>query len=361
MRTKLRSGYTTGACAAAAAKAAIQALVTGQKSPAQEIWLPAGRYAAIPISEVLVEEDYAMAGVVKDAGDDPDVTDGALIQAKASLSGSRLCIHGGEGVGRVTKKGLQVPPGHAAINPVPMEMILREVRSVLPTERGADIEIIVPRGRELARRTLNSKLGIEGGISIIGTTGIVEPMSIDAFKRSLEPQVDLALAAGNKEVILVPGRTSMHELKAKGVPDEAIIVCSNFIGHMLKSCARKGVSKVLLYGRPGKMLKLALGAFDTHSKHGVNGIEALKEAAYTHNAPPDLLNKIEGCTTAEEAGLFLMDEGYSHLMSHCADEGMRRSSLLVEDKMVIGLVIASQGRILGQSSNYRSFKWAGSL
>lgn len=263
----MRFGYTTGSCATAAAKAAAIGLFHGKIPDEIEIDTPAGVKLRLTIHDKQLSDNAAGCAVQKDAGDDPDVTNGCKVHAHVErIFGEAIEIDGGEGVGRVTKPGLQVPVGHAAINPVPKRMIEHAVREVIGKRNGARVIISVPRGRVLSEKTFNSKLGILGGISIIGTTGIVRPMSEDAFKTSLLCGLDIARGIGYETVVLVPGNLGERSLlNLVHIPKDQIIQISNFVGFMLDAARERHFKKAILAGHPGKLVKLLRGDFHTHS------------------------------------------------------------------------------------------------
>src|SRR5574337_255256 len=263
----MRFGYTTGSCATAAAKAAAIGLFTGNIPDEVEIDTPIGTKLRLKIYHKQLSADDAACAVQKDAGDDPDVTNGCYVHAKVERNFTQTIeIDGGEGVGRVTKPGLQVPVGHAAINPVPRRMIESAVREVVGKDTGVKVIISVPNGSTLAEKTFNPKLGIVGGISIIGTTGIVRPMSEDAFKTSLLCGLDIAQGIGYETVVLVPGSLGERSmLNLVNIPKDQIIQISNFVVFMLDAAQKRHFKKVILAGHPGKLVKLLLGDFHTHS------------------------------------------------------------------------------------------------
>lgn len=272
-RRLLRCGYTTGTCAALAAQGAARLLLTGQAPAAVTLVTPAGvTVEVIPRECRLLNAETALCAVEKDAGDDTDATDGLCIAAtvrRAAAPG--IVIEGGDGVGRVTKPGLDQPVGAAAINRVPRRMIEAEVRAVCAAcgyTGGLAVVISVPGGTEAARRTFNSSLGIEGGISILGTSGIVEPMSERALIDTIELEQRQAAAAGADRLLLTPGNYGLDFVRAQGwdalgVP---IVKCSNYIGEALDIAAGEHFSAVLLVGHIGKLVKLAGGVMDTHSR-----------------------------------------------------------------------------------------------
>jgi cobalt-precorrin-5B (C1)-methyltransferase len=258
----LRTGITTGTCAAAAARAAATVLA-GLALPAEvPVELPDGRTVIVPVLRTILA---ATAAVRKDAGDDPDVTDGLEIVATVSWNdGDEVTLSAGEGVGTVTRPGLQVPPGQPAINPVPRRMIVAAVRQVTP--RGLHVEIAIPGGREIAARTFNPRLGIVGGLSILGTTGIVRPYCTRALHDALRCAVDVAAACGQTAPVLVPGAIGARAARARFVlGDQQLIEVGNAWGFVLDLLPRHSWRALLLVGHPGKLAKLAAGQWDTHS------------------------------------------------------------------------------------------------
>ena len=263
----MRFGYTTGSCATAAAKAAAIGLFTGNIPDEVEINTPIGTKLRLKIYHKQVSAYEAECAVQKDAGDDPDVTNGCYVHAKVKRNFTQTIeIDGGEGVGRVTKPGLQVPVSHAAINPVPRRMIEGAVKEVIGNNCGLKIVISVPDGKALGEKTFNPKLGIIGGISIIGTTGIVRPMSEDAFKTSLLCGLDIARGIGYETVVLVPGSLGERStLNLFDIPKDQVIQISNFVGFMLTAAGQRNFKRIILAGHPGKLVKLLRGDFHTHS------------------------------------------------------------------------------------------------
>lgn len=353
-------GFTTGTCAAAAAKAAVKMLFSGREIKKVEITLPINEKVELDIVDFRMNDEEVSCCIKKDAGDDPDVTDGAKICAKAKKSGfNGIKIKGGDGVGRVTKKGLPVKVGECAINPVPREMIVKGVREVLPKNEGVEIEIFVPGGKELAKKTMNEKLGIIGGISILGTTGIVEPKSLDAFKNSLTLQIDVANSAGIKEVVLTPGRFGEKRAMRKGIPEDAIVQTGNFIGFMLKECVRKGMKKGLLFGHIGKLVKVSAGIFDTHSSVADARMETMAAYASLCGASRDIVNDILNSNTTETALDILKQNGLTQVFDILAERASLRAMDYVDGEMKIGtIMISKEGIVVGSDKNAGRSKWA---
>ena len=308
---KLRTGWTTGACATAAAKAAATGLATGAVPAEVEITLPRGQRPVFAVEDAVLGPGWAEAAVRKDAGDDPDVTHLALIRvrvaplsglapglppgsAPGSAPGGAVVFRAGEGVGTVTMPGLPIPPGEPAINPVPRRMIAAALAEVAAAHgmgqlpgRGFEVTISVPGGEELARQTWNPRLGIEGGISILGTTGIVRPFSCAAWIASIHRGVDVARASGLPHVIGATGSTSEAAVRALyGLPELACLDMGDFAGGLLKYLARHPVPRVTVAGGIGKMAKLAQGAMDLHSGRSQVDFARLARVAARAGADP---------------------------------------------------------------------------
>jgi cobalt-precorrin-5B (C1)-methyltransferase len=274
----LRRGWTTGACATAAAKAAYAALLTGRFPDPVEIALPRGGRAAFALAEWRLVDGSASAGVVKDAGDDPDVTHGALIRAtvRRAPPGTGIIFRAGPGVGTVTRPGLPIPPGEPAINPVPRAMIAAALAELAGGPADAVVELSIPGGEALAERTLNRRLGIIGGLSVLGTTGVVVPYSCAAWIDSIHRGIDVARAAGLVHIAGATGRSSEAAVQARfGLPEIALIEMGDFVGGMLKYLRTHPVPRVTIAGGVAKMTKLAQGRLDLHAKRGAVDLDAL--------------------------------------------------------------------------------------
>lgn len=274
--TEGRSGFTTGTCAAAAAKAATCALVGSNVGEQVPVTLPSGDTVRLPIVGVHKNGRSATASVKKDAGDDPDVTDGALIVVRVNrIQGNEVRIVAGEGVGTVTKPGLAIPPGEPAVNPTPRKMIHDAVREI--TDHGVEVEISIPGGRELAEKTFNPRLGVEGGLSILGTSGIVRPFSTPALRDALVCSIRVAEACSIANPLLVPGRIGLRAARRLfELSDEQIIEVSNEWGFMLDRAASAKFSDVMVLGHPGKLAKLPAGWWDTHSSRSDSAVPFLR-------------------------------------------------------------------------------------
>jgi cobalt-precorrin-5B (C1)-methyltransferase len=311
----LRRGWTTGACATAAAKAAYTALVTGEFPDPVEITLPGGQNVAFSLAVNRQGDGFATAGVIKDAGDDPDVSHGALVLAtvRQGATGSGVHFKAGPGVGAVTLPGLPIPPGEPAINPVPRKMMQAEIAQVVRAAGRAsdvEVEISIPHGEEMAAKTLNARLGIVGGLSILGTTGVVVPYSCAAWIASIHQGIDVARATGIAHVAGATGRTSEAAVKALyALPETALLDMGDFVGGMLKYLRTHPVPRVTIAGGIAKITKLAQGMLDLHSARGRVELGALAEMARACGGSDALAGRIVGANTTPEAFAFAASEG----------------------------------------------------
>ena len=342
---KLWFGYTTGTCAAAAAKAATSLLLTGRAGETVHVLTPKGIPLDLEVLEPWRSEDAAGCAVRKYSGDDPDVTDGILICATARRRAQPgVLIDGGEGVGRVTEPGLKEPVGEAAINPVPREMIRLAVEEALDECEqltGVGIVISVPEGAEIAKRTFNPRLGIEGGISILGTSGIVEPMSEDALLDSIELEIRQKRALGQERLILVPGNYGADFARTFcGVDDARLVKCSNYVGRTLDMAAAAGFREVLLIGQVGKLVKLSGGIMNTHSREADCRAELMAAWALRAGGSAGLAQAILACVTTDEM-LRLMEEAgvRKQAMDHMGRQIDFYLRHRVRDQLAVGAVV----------------------
>lgn len=309
----LRCGYTTGTCAAAAAKAAAKLLLGCEAVHSVSIATPKGIELQLDVWDINMDADKASCAIRKDAGDDPDVTDGVLVYACVKRIDAGINIDGGEGIGRVTKPGLNQPVGNAAINSVPRAMIKQAVEQACAEHGytgGLDILISIPEGAELAKRTFNPYLGIVGGISVLGTSGIVEPMSEAALVDTTHAEMSVLKEAGYDRLLICIGNFgedfAKHQL---GLGLKPSVKCSNFIGDAIASAAELGFKDVLLIGHIGKMVKLGIGLMNTHSGHGDGRMETLAACALQAGADIEALHRVMDCITTDAALCILDDAG----------------------------------------------------
>ena len=341
-KTHLRKGWTTGTCAAAAVRAAYEALLCGRFPGSVTITLPGGaRPCFAPALEEL-GEDFAHAGIIKDAGDDPDVTHGALVIARISHGppGSGVTFRAGEGIGTVTRVGLPLPPGEPAINPVPRRMIktaIGEAARLFGAAGDVIVEIAIPGGEEIAKRTLNARLGIAGGLSILGTTGIVVPFSCAAWIDTIHRGIDVARAAKLDHVAGSTGSTSEAAIKAlHGLPDIALIEMGDFAGGMLKYLRTHEIPKVTVAGGFAKMTKLGQGLLDLHSKRGEVDLAWLASCCADAGANEAFVTRIKAAGSAGEALQRARVDGFeiaapvAKAAWHTAAKVLRGSAIVLE-------------------------------
>ncbi len=311
---KLRFGYTTGSCAAAASKAAAYMLLTGKQADYVNLATPKGIRLQLEALDIRREPGVVSCAIEKDAGDDPDVTNGIRIYAKVSRQKEQgIHITGGTGVGIVTKPGLEQPPGSYAINSVPRQMIEKELQKLCQQQNyseGLKVELSVPEGGELAKRTFNPRLGIEGGISILGTTGIVEPMSEAALVSSIRLELNQQVQSGRKSLVVTPGNYGQEFLK-QNVPIslEEAVKCSNFIGETIDMAAELGVERMLFVSHIGKFIKVAGGIFQTHSRNADARMEILTANAAVAGVEQPLLAEMMQALTTDDAVRLLEEAG----------------------------------------------------
>lgn len=312
-KEKLRCGYTTGSCAAGAAKAAVRMLLSGAAVTREELVTPKGVRLTLEIEDARLEADRASCAVRKDSGDDPDVTNGILVYAEATRIPQGIEIDGGEGVGRVTRPGLDQPVGNAAINSTPraqIEAAVREMQELYEDQGGIRIVISVPGGREIAAHTFNPRMGIEGGISIIGTSGIVEPMSNQALIDTIAVEERMRRAEGRGSLLVTVGNYSEQFLE-KELPQilPGSVKCSNFIGDAIDTALSLGFEEFLLVGHIGKLVKLGAGIMNTHSAQADGRMEVLVTCGVLAGVPGEILRQIPACVTVDAALDILEKQG----------------------------------------------------
>ena len=356
-KRSLRTGYTTGTCAAAATKAALSTLVNGEKLARVNVSLPKDKNIIIDIATIKYENEKSVtAAVIKDGGDDPDVTNGAEICVTVSFleTVNKIIIDGGIGVGRVTKPGLGLEIGKAAINPTPLKMIKQAIDEIIGQQKnsyGLSVTISVPKGEEISKRTDNPRLGIIGGISILGTTGIVIPYSTASFAASIRQSIDVSKAMGSDSVILTTGGRSedfARGIFGNSIADHAYIQIGDFIGFSIKQCAIKKIKKANVIGFIGKLTKMAMGIKQTHVKGSHVDMNFLADLASRCGANNELVKKIRLANTARHVGelvdqfglnIFydvLCEEVYNHLSKYSPSELQIKIMLLDFNGKIIG-------------------------
>lgn len=352
----LRRGWTTGACATAATKAALQGLLTGEFPDPVSIILPKGERPSFALALEEKGEGWARSAIVKDAGDDPDVTHGALIVStvRPGNAGSGVTFHAGVGVGTVTKAGLPVDVGEPAINPVPRKMMCAVVDEVAAAHGAAgdfEIEISVPEGQALAEKTWNPRLGIEGGISILGTTGVVHPFSCSAWIHAIHRGIDVARAAGFTHLAGATGSTSEAAVqKLYGLDTQALIDMGDFAGGMLKHLRRHPVERITVAGGFAKLTKLAQGRLDLHSGRSQVDFDWLAERLREAQAPDKLVETARAANTALEVLNAAQAEGVD-IAAIVANHALQvtRETLRNDEIMPDIVVVDRQGKVIARA------------
>ena len=352
---KLRTGFTTGTCAAAGSKAGVLAIITQKKIDGVYVMLPKKKTIRIKIAQCQFDKNSAKCSVIKDGGDDPDVTHGAEICTEVLLTGKRnqIEIDGGDGVGRVTKPGLGLQIGSAAINPTPKKMItenIQEIAKDLLERNGIRVLISVPKGKELAPKTDNPRLGILGGISILGTSGIVIPYSTASFAAAIRQSLDVTVAMGNDTVVLTTGGRS--EDFSRGIiklPDHCFVQMGDFSGYTLQQCAKRPIKKAYVAGFIGKLTKIAMGMKQTHVKGSKVDMQLLAELAQRCNAKNETIEEIKKANTArhvyEIAIKFNIVSFFDIICSKVYDQLRKHSGAKFE---IVVIMFDFDGEIIGQ-------------
>lgn len=361
-QTKLRTGYTTGSCAAAAAKAATHMLVSGEVVGEVSLVTPAGIRLYLEVEDIVKENNYVSCAIRKDSGDDPDVTNGILVYARVTFAQddavkSKVILEAGEGIGRVTQKGLEQSIGDPAINLVPRRMIREAVEEELQKagiDRGVRVMIWVPDGAEIAKKTFNPKLGIEGGISILGTTGIVEPMSEKALTDTIFVEMKVRRENGMDYCYVVPGNYGSDFLHdTLGYQEDAAVKCSNYVGEVIDDAVRLQMKGILLVGHIGKFIKLAAGIMNTHSRQADGRMEILAAHAAMAGGSRELICQLMECITTTAALELLEKEGIlKEVMSTVMIKIEEHLKHRAGDGLEIGAVMFSKEMgILGKTSD----------
>ncbi len=353
---KLRCGYTTGTCACAAAKAAAQMLLSGKDVLEVNVETPMGVHLQLPVEKIVRSAESVSCAIKKDSGDDPDVTNGIYIYAEVShFTGKKVIIDGGIGIGRITKKGLQRTIGEAAINPVPLKMIadgVSEIADRYSYEGTLKVVISAPEGVEIAKKTFNPQLGIVGGISILGTTGIVEPMSEQAIIDTIRTEINMHMADGERTLLIAPGNYGQDFLLNNlNIELKRSIKCSNYIGDTIDMVCDAGAESMLLVGHIGKLVKLGAGIMNTHSRVADGRMEVLSACAIQAGAGADTAKQILDCVTTDAALEILkesdmLDGAMEQLMIRIENVLQHRSS----ERIRIGaIVFSNEYGILGKT------------
>ena len=375
MAKQLKGGYTTGACLAAGAKAG--AMIMQGEDPGDRVDIVAldGTPLQIPIASVELLAHGVKVEIIKDAGDDPDITNGTsvfitfsfLTQEQLqpvygqSILYQQILFEAGQGIGHATKPGLSLAVGEPAINPGPRQLVYNSIKDIIG-DKACLVRVDIPAGTELATKTLNPVLGIEGGISVIGTTGVLRPMSEEAFKNSLVPQIEVAKAAGFTTQIFVPGKIGERIATSWGLPTEAMVQTSNFIGFMLEAGADHGLERILLFGHIGKLAKVAAGVFHTHNRVGDARLEVLAAYSAAQGMPAEGVQRILQAVTTEEALPVIEEYGFQSVYQVIAARASYRAERLLFNRLQVGTVLVTlQGKLLGMDEKAkeigRDFGW----
>lgn len=363
MTKKLRRGYTTGTCAQAATKAAITMLLGNIDVYQVTVSLPGKDVLTLKISDVRKEYknnqnkdiESVCCAVQKDSGDDPDITNGIFVYSKVTKVASGIVLDGGLGVGRVTKPGLDQPVGNAAINRVPRKMILGEVEKACEQygyDGGIQVEISIPKGVELAKKTFNPRLGIEGGISVLGTSGIVEPMSEQALLDTIELEMKVKRAEEREYLIMAPGNYGLDFLReAYGILDKDVVKCSNYIGQSMDMASECGFKGLVLAGHIGKLIKVSGGIMNTHSRWADCRMDLLATAMLRAGLSGDRARTILECVTTDDALALLTEEERIITIEQIMKSIEKYMEYRIADQMPIGAILYSNVYgILGKTS-----------
>ena len=342
---KLRTGYTTGSCATASSKAGILSIINQKKIQNVDIILPKGSRLEIKINSCEFLSDSAKCSVIKDGGDDPDVTHGTEIFVDVELTNNvgEIKIDGGEGVGRVTKPGLGLEIGSAAINPTPKKMIVENVREVgeeLLKKNGVMIKVSVPKGKELGPKTDNPRIGIIGGISILGTSGIVIPYSTASFAAAIRQQISVVDTMNDDSVVLTTGgRSEDYARKIIELPEHSFIQMGDFSGYTIKQCAKQGLKKAYVAGFIGKLAKMAAGVKQTHVKGGKVDMKFLSELAKRCDANSDTIAKILGANTARNVQEIITEDKVDGFFDEITKETCNQMRQHSEGKIPVEVIL----------------------
>ncbi len=355
MDSKLRTGFTTGSCATAASKAALLAIRDQKSIRSADIKIPRGDCISIKIERCEFGESHALCSVIKDGGDDPDVTHGAEIVVNLELTENRgrIEIDGGVGVGTVTKPGLGLEINKAAINPVPKKMIvenLNEIGGDILERSGIRVVISVPRGRELAPKTDNPRLGIVGGISILGTSGIVVPFSTASYAASIRQNLDVAIAAGDRTVVLTTGgRSEEFSRKIMDKSEHCFVQMGDFAGYTIQQCAKKGMEQAYVVGFIGKLAKMAAGVKQTHVKGSKVDMGFLSDLSTRCGASKSVSKQILEANTARHVSEIVKENNIDGFFQLICDNVYRHMQSLSEGRVSIRVILFDfDGAVLAQ-------------
>ena len=346
---KLREGVSTGSCMTGGAAAAALWLTTGQCPDIVKVETPIGKTLYLEVEP----KEPGVCGIIKDAGDDPDVTNGSEVITRVEILPGDGAIHfkGGEGIGVITQDGLKLPVGEPAINPVPRQMTEKALREIIGS-RGAVVTVSIPGGEALAKRTFNPRLGVLGGLSVLGTTGIVRPMSEEAMKDSLLVELDMYARQGHRSILFVLGTTGENALKEAYGAFGCVLQVSNYIGFMIEEAVERGFTDILIGGFVGKLVKVASGSMNTHSHVADGRLETICTHAALHGASRAVIEKIYACLTTKAAMKIVEEEGLSEIWKDMAQKASSHCEKTARGMARVGVIfLDGDNRVLAESGN----------
>ena len=349
MKKELRVGYSTGSCMTGGAAASAIWQLTGTCPDVIRVETPIGKTLYLDV----IPKSFGTCAIVKDGGDDPDVTTGSEIITRTEIldEDGEIRFIGGEGVGTITMEGLKYPPGEPAINPVPRQMTEKALREIIG-DRAAVVTVTVPGGAEIAKKTFNPRLGIVNGISILGTTGIVRPMSEEAMKDSLVAELTMYANQGHKGILFVLGGTGENALTDHFGKFCCILQVSNYIGYMIEQAVDLGFERILIGGFVGKLVKVASGTMNTHSHVADGRIETICTHAALHGASVEVIRRIYQCLTTKSAMKIVEEEGLNGIWKDMAEKASEYCEKTAHGMAQVGMIfLDSSNEILAQSSN----------
>ena len=346
---KLREGVSTGSCMTGGAAAAALWLTTGKCPDIITVEMPIGKTLYLDV----IPKEKGICGIVKDAGDDPDVTNGSevITSVKILPEDGEITFVGGDGIGTITQEGLKLPVGEPAINPVPRQMAEKALRKIIGN-RGAVVTVSIPGGGELAKRTFNPRLGVLGGLSVLGTTGIVRPMSEEAMKDSLLVELDMYARQGHRSILFVLGTTGENALKARYGQFACVLQVSNYIGFMIEEAVERGFTDILIGGFVGKLVKVASGTMNTHSHVADGRLETICTHAALHGASREVIEKIYSCVTTKAAMKIVEEEGLMDIWKDMAEKAALHCKKTAHEMAEVGIIfLDGDNQVLAESEN----------
>ena len=346
---KLREGVSTGSCMTGGAAAAALWLTTGKCPDIITVETPIGKTLYLDV----IPKEKGTCGIVKDAGDDPDVTNGSEVITSVEIlpEDGEITFVGGDGIGTITQEGLKLPVGEPAINPVPRQMAEKALRKIIGN-RGAVVTVSIPGGGELAKRTFNPRLGVLGGLSVLGTTGIVRPMSEEAMKDSLLVELDMYARQGHRSILFVLGTTGENALKARYGEFACVLQVSNYIGFMIEEAVERGFTDILIGGFVGKLVKVASGTMNTHSHVADGRLETICTHAALHGASREVIERIYSCVTTKAAMKIVEEEGLMDIWKNMAEKAALHCKKTAHEMAEVGIIfLDGDNQVLAESEN----------